>query len=148
MSARLAAVAIGRLTPGGTWVGLEPVGDEWRVVFGDAHGRPAASTTAPPRDLVLAAIGVYFEDALEDPPPELEATHEDIAAVVGWLVSSEPDPLRQRRLRESLDAVEDGLAVDEVIRRLLAAGAEHVNEPADWVDRLGEAYRSLSGLIR
>jgi hypothetical protein len=144
MSASSAVVAIGRLTPGGTWLGLAPDRDAWRVVFGDAAGqRP--DTSAQQRDLVLAAVGVYFEDALDDPPPELEATHEDIAAVVGWLVASEPDAVRRRHLRESLDAIEDGLAVDEVIRRLLAAGVDDVKEPADWVDRLKEAYRGLSG---
>jgi hypothetical protein len=144
MSAHGAAVAIGRLAPGGPWLGLEPDGDRWRVVFGDAGGQRADASSGP-RDLVLAAVGVYFEDALDDPPPELEATHEDIAAVVGWLIASEPDAVRRRQLRESLDAIEDGLAVDEVIHRLLAAGAEDVKEPADWVDRLEEAYRTLSG---
>lgn len=147
MSARVAAVAIGRLTSGKAWLGLAPEGAGWRLTFGDLHGqRPTtASSSAASRDLVLAAVGVYFEDALADPPPELEATHEDIAAVVGWLVTSEPDVARRRRLREALDAIEDGLAVDEVIGRLLAAGAGDVNEPADWVDRLEDAYRSLGG---
>jgi hypothetical protein len=144
MTAKLAAVAIGRLAPRGAWLGLEPGADGWRVVFGDFAGQ-RANVSARPRDLVLAAVGVYFEDALDDPPPELEATHEDIAAVVGWLVASEPDAGRRRHLRESLDAIEDGLAVDDVIRRLLAAGPEDVREPADWVDRLEDAYRSLSG---
>ena len=144
MTAKLAAVAIGRLAPGGAWLGLEPDGDGWRVVFGDAAGQ-RADVSARPRDLVLAAIGVYFEDALDGPPPELEATHEDIAAVVEWLVASEADAVRRRQLRESLDAIEDGLAVDEVIRRLLTAGAADVKEPADWVDRLEGAYHSLRG---
>jgi hypothetical protein len=145
MSARVATVAIGRLAGGAAWLGLEPHEGGWRVVFGDPGGeRPAAASAAQQRELVLAAAGAYFEDALDDPPPDLEATHEDIAAVIGWLVESEPDAVRRRRLREGLDAVEDGLAVDEVIGRLLAAGPRDVNEPADWVDRLEDAYRSLS----
>ena len=146
MSARLPTVAIGRPAGGTAWLGLQPHSGGWRVVFGDAAGeRPVAASVDEQREFVLAAAGVYFEDALDDPPPDLEATHEDIAAIIGWLVQSERDGDRRRRLREALDAVEDGLAVDEVIGRLLAAGARDVNEPADWVDRLEEAYRSLSG---
>ena len=146
MSARLATVAIGRLAGGAAWLGLEPNDDGWRVVFGDAtRERSAAAPADEQRELVLAAAGVYFEDALDDPPLDREATHGDIAAIIGWLVQSERDADRRRRLREALDAVEDGLAVDEVIGRLLAAGAQDVNEPADWVDRLEDAYRSLSG---
>jgi hypothetical protein len=146
MSARLATVAIGRLADGAAWLGLEPHDGGWRVVFGDVtRERSAEASADEQRELVLAAAGVYFEDALDDPPPDREATHEDIAAIIGWLVQSERDADRRRRLREALDAVEDGLAVDEVIGRLLAAGAQDVNEPADWVDRLEDAYRSLSG---
>ena len=146
MSARVTAVAIGRLTARDTWLGLERHGGGWRVVFGEASGeRPTRRSATDERELVLAAVGAYFEDALDDPPPELEATHQDMAAVIGWLVDSEPEAVRQRRLREGLDAIEDGLAVDEVIARLLAAGPHDVNEPADWVDRLEDAYRSMSG---
>jgi hypothetical protein len=144
MSARLATVAIGRLAAGAGWIGLEPRDGGWRVVFGESAGeRGSRGSMARQRELVLAAVGAYFEDALEDPPPDIEATQEDMAAVIGWLVSSEPDAARRRRLREGLDAVEDGLAADEVIGRLLAAGPAGVNEPADWVDRLEDAYRSL-----
>jgi hypothetical protein len=145
MSSRLATVAIGRLAGGTAWLGLQPHRAGWRVVFGGDAERPVAASADEQRELVLAAAGVYFEDALNDPPPNLEATHEDIAAIIGWLVQTEHDPDRRLRLREALDAVEDGLAVDEVIGRLLAAGAGDTNEPADWVDRLEDAYRSLSG---
>lgn len=146
MRARGGTVAIGRLSPGGAWLGLEPLAGGWRVVFGGAGGSRAADVpTAVQRELVLAAAGAYFEDALADPPPELEATHADIAAVVAWLLSSETDAERRPRLRQALDAIEDGLAVDEVIGRLLSAGPQDVNEPADWVDRLVDAYRSLDG---
>lgn len=146
MSARLATVAIGRLAGGTAWIGVERHNGGWRVVFGDAgREQPVAASAVRQRELVLAAAGAYFEDALDDAPPDLEATHEDIAAVIGWLVDSEPDAARRGRLREALDAVEDGLAVDEVIGRLLASGAEDVNEPADWVDRLEDAYRALGG---
>jgi hypothetical protein len=146
MSARLATVGIGRLAAGSAWVGLKPHGVGWRVVFGDAAGeRAAAGSGTERRELVLATAGAYFEDALDDPPPDLEATHEDMAAVIAWLVQTEPNVDRRRRLRESLDAIEDGLAIDEVMGRLLAAGPQDVNEPADWVDRLEDAYRALDG---
>jgi hypothetical protein len=143
VSADLATVAIGRLSIGDTWVGIEPVADGWRLVFGQGNEPlPLLATSAGQRDLVLAAVGAYVEDLLDDPPPELEATHEEIAAAVRWLMESETDPVRQRRLRDALDAVEDGLAVDELIGRLLAADPRDANEPADWVDRLERAYES------
>jgi hypothetical protein len=144
VSAELATVAIGRLPATGAWVGIEPAAGGWRLVFGE--GDDTFRVHAPAdgqRDLVLAAVGAYVEDLLGDPPPEIEATHEEIAAAVRWLMETETDPGRRRRLRDALDAVEDGLAVDELIGRLLAADPRDANEPADWVDRLERAYAAV-----
>jgi hypothetical protein len=143
-----AARAIGRLTSGGVWVGLLRAARGWELVFGSPSGllRPAVGERE--RELLLLAATAYFEERLADPPPELEATHQDLADLLAWLTASENDALRRRLLREALDAIEDGLAGETVIARLVAAsGGESTAgtaEPAEAVDRLLQAYRSAS----
>lgn len=112
-------VALGNLGPGLDWVGIGSRPDGFVIVVGRG---PAilASRPATPDDLLLAVLA-YFGDALEAPPPELEATHGDMATVIRWLAEREPDARRHRTLREAVDAIDDGLAVDEVLTRLALA---------------------------
>jgi hypothetical protein len=136
--------AIGRPSPGAPWIGFQTAAPEgaWRLVFGEPDGRRL--TGPAERELLLDGAIAYFAEALDDPPPELEATHEDLAALVGWLLATETDSALARRLRLVLDAVEDGLATDEVISRLIAARGGQRVEPADAVDRLVRCYRALA----
>jgi hypothetical protein len=132
--------AIGRPGPGAAWIGFEADAGSWRLVFGEPHGRRLAGEG---RELLLDGAIAYFAEALDDPPPELEATHEDVAELIGWLLAVETDAVRSHRLRLVLDAVDDGLAADEVITRLIAARNPEASEPADAVDRLVQCYQSL-----
>jgi hypothetical protein len=102
------------------------------------------------RDL-LAAVIAWFEESLADPPPELEATHEDLAAAVRWLADATAGEPAHRLLAEACDAIDDGLAEDVVVRRLsVAAGAMRADEEeqADWVDLLVARYGEVRGAER
>lgn len=113
------ACAIGRIGPDGPWVGFArgPAGEHLLAV-GSASGVRAAPV---PADALLALAIAYFEDVLDPPPDELAATHADIGELVRALASREPDVDRRRTLEEAMDAIDDGLAADAVIRRLGAA---------------------------
>jgi hypothetical protein len=113
--------AIGRLAPEGTWVGIEPAVDGYRLVFGLADGLALRDPTADPFErragLVAAAIA-FFLASLADPPAELEATQADLAHLVGSLSGD---------TREVLDAIDDGLSGEAVairLQRLLPARAD------------------------
>lgn len=111
------ACAVGRLGESGPWVGFAPtLDDAYALVIGGADAG-AHSALAEPDDLVALAIA-YFLDDLTEPPEELAATHGDIGALVRHLAEVEEEPNRRRRLGEAVDAVDDGLAADVVVRRL------------------------------
>lgn len=134
------ACAIGRIGPGGPWVGFAPTLDDGYalVVEGSAESRrPAAEP-----DLLVALAIAYFEDALDPPPDDLAATHADIAGLVRHLAEAELDPARRRLLEEAVDAIDDGLAADAVIGRLSAV----LTPPAagDPVARLLEHARTIA----
>ena len=131
-SALEAARAIGRLSPGGPWIGFGLRGEEWRFAAGtDAavHDAPAAA------DLLLALAIAHFAQAFDVAPPDLEATQADLSALVSHLVETQANVRRQALLSEALDAIDDGLAGDAVAGRLAAArspGSEMI-DPADEV---------------
>lgn len=135
------ACAVGRIGPDGPWVGFAPTLDSGYVlVVGASHGSRRAEADA---DLLLALAIVYFEDAFEPPPDELAATHADIAALVRHVAQAHPEPARRRRMVEAVDAIDDGLAADVVIRRLTAAlSAGMAGDPVSLI--LGRA-RTLAG---
>ena len=150
-AARDHLAAVGRLEadPGSPWVGLARSSGAFALAFGEADGRIRLVEPAPRRELLALAI-TYVDEALTDPPPDLEATHADLAALVGWLRDTAATDRARHVLGEALDAIDDGLAQDVVVRRLtLAADAEAAgtaDEQADaWVGLHARRYRSVGG---
>ena len=124
-----AACAVGRIGPGGPWVGFAPtIDDGYELVVGGLAGgfRRAAADS---EDL-LALASAYFEEALDEPPEELAATLGDIGSLVRHVAEHEVDPERRRVLGEAVDAVDDGLAADVTIARLGRALGEGVDAAA------------------
>ena len=110
------ACAIGRLGPGGPWVGFAPAIDGgYHLVVGDGAG--GRSVPASAVELIALAV-TYFEESLDPPPDDLAATHGDIGALVRHVAEQERDPERVRLLADAVDAVDDGLAADAAIGRL------------------------------
>jgi hypothetical protein len=93
-------------------------------------------------DLLLALAIVYFENVLEDPPPSIEATHADVSELVRSVSDAAVDEPTRRLLSEAVDAIDDGLAEDEVIGRLVAA-RRAPKEQADPLGLLRERVRAL-----
>ena len=127
------ACAIGRSRPNGPWIGFaaEPFG--YRVVAGDErgeHSRPADAA------ILLALAIAYFEEALEDPPSDREATHADLSALVRHVAAGQDRPELQAALAEAVDAIDDGLPGDAVASRLGVAWSLAADEQADPVDLL------------
>lgn len=140
--------AIGRLEGGGPWIGFARQAGRYRLAVGD-HDGEGLRTAEADDDLLLALAIVYFEDVLEDPPPDIEATHADLSdlvrAVAAGAVAAGADDLERRRLLdEAVDSIDDGLAVDEVIGRLSAARRWAAKEQADPLDLLRERVSELS----
>ena len=143
--------AVGRLEadPGSPWVGFVREGEAYCLVYCTDGGAMSVARPTPRRELLAIAIA-FVTEALPDAPPDLEATHADLAALLGWLRDSASDAAERGLLSEALDAVDDGLAEDVVVHRLvLAAGSAAAgmpNEQADdWVGLLAQRYRSMSG---
>jgi hypothetical protein len=114
-------VVVGTL-PSGAWVGLGPALGAFRLVVG-ADGREEIDERddALARRALLALAIAYFEEALEDGPPDAaEATHQDMADLVSWLAATAADQDERTAARQALDAVEDGLAGDAVTLLLIA----------------------------
>jgi hypothetical protein len=134
------ACAVGRIGPGGPWVGFAPTLDDGYalVVEGSAGSRRVAADA----DLLLSLAIAYFEDALDPPPDDLAATHADIGALVRHLAEAEVDVFRRRKLKEAVDAVDDGLAADAVIARLAAVLTG--SAAGDPVARLLERARAIA----
>lgn len=117
-----AACAVGRLGPDGPWVGFAPMFDDGYAL---AVGTDAGSRQAPASaDDLLALAIAYFTEELDGPPEALAATHGDIGGLVRHVAEREPDTERRRRLSEAVDAVDDGLAADVVVGRLVRCLAE------------------------
>ena len=142
-------VAIGVL-PGtdGAWVGVQREDDGFRVVYGSGEApglHPSPTEQAERREELLTAAVAYFEEALGEPPQELQAMQADLADVVRWLAATEADASRRRSLTAAVDAIDDGLAGDTVVSRLNEARADvaGTKEQADAVDLLLKRYRAL-----
>lgn len=141
------AVAVGRLSPDGAWVGFAVADGGYQLAFGDGpteHRVPAAETRR--HDLLNAALA-YFEDG-NAPPDELQATHRDVADLVRWLADTAPDDATRALLLDAVDAIDDGLAIDAVMLCLEEAAAagmpQAAGEQADPIDLLAERYRELT----
>ena len=113
-------------------------------------GLSISSSLGPSRSAeLLTATIAYFEEALDPPPPELEATQADLAGLLAWIAKTETDAVRRRLVHEALDAIDDGLAGDAVVARLgearrgLTSG--RINEQADAVDLLWGRFKELGG---
>jgi hypothetical protein len=134
-------LAVGRWAADGAWVALRRSDGRWDLVFGDPDGSVALEAPAgkPDRPGLVAAAMAYFSEALTDPPPAFEATQADLAELIGWLAETEPDAEAAARLREALEAVDDGLPGDVVASRLAAVKA---NEQIDPIDLLVEMHRA------
>jgi hypothetical protein len=130
-------VAVGRLAPDGAWVGFAADGAGYRLAIGDGDRVRLLGANA---DLLLALAIAYFEEALDEAPPGLEATHADVSELVRHVAQAEEEPARARLLAEAVDAIDDGLGADAVATRLAAAisraAAGEANEQADPVDLL------------
>jgi hypothetical protein len=125
--------AIGRIRPGGPWIGFVQRGGGYRLIAGD--DRAVRERPAEP-DLQLALAIGYFEEAFDEPPPELEASHADLSMLVRDVAAGETDPERSRLLNEAIDAIDDGLAGDAVANCLNAVRGRQMDEQADPVDLL------------
>ena len=142
-------VAIGRIGARRQWVGF--VRDA--AGFHLAVAQPGEATAVSPArganriaELLAVAI-VYFEEALDAPPPELEATQADLAELLAWM-ATETDTGRNQLVREALDAIDDGLAGDAVVARLSEARRglpEKAIEQADAIDLLAQRVKDLRG---
>jgi hypothetical protein len=155
MTARgVLVAAVGTLPDAGdrACVGLAHEADGYFVAFVAGDGAPLLARPLDGAEL-LAAVIAWFEESLTDPPPEIEATQEDLASAVRWLattldVASARGAELDRLLADALDAIDDGLAEDVVVRRLTAAATTmrgNINEQVDWVDLLVRRYRLLRG---
>lgn len=98
--------------------------------------------TARRRELLACAI-VHFEEALLPPPPEWEATQEDLRGLVAWLADT-GEPAVRDALGDALEAVDDGLSGDAVARSLIAASRLEPAEDQDPASLLAERYRALT----
>jgi hypothetical protein len=129
-----AARAIGRLEAGGPWIGFGYRGGAFRIVLEAPDGTRDA---AADQDLILALAIAHFAGALEEAPPDLEATQSDLSAVVRQLVHAEEDPARRASLGEALDAIDDGLAGDAVAEKLGAArsGRDDAVDPVELLSK-------------
>ena len=111
-------IAIGRLGPDGPWVGFQARAERYRLAVGSEAGLRSAEAGI---DLLLGLAIAYFTEALDEPPPELAATQQDLSGLVAHLADREGDPGRRRLLAEAMDAIDDGLPGDAVASRLDAA---------------------------
>lgn len=131
--------AIGRPETDGPWIGFGLRGDAYRLVVGT---KGQVKDVAAGTDLLLALAVAYFAEALDEAPPDFEATQSDLSALVRHLMSTEADNGRRGLLSEALDAIDDGLAGDAVAGRLAAARYPG-SEPADPVELLVASANEL-----
>jgi hypothetical protein len=142
-------VAIGRVDARGPWVGFVRDAAGFHLAVAQPGEAAAVSRAGGANRIgeLLAAAIVYFEEALDPPPPELEATQADLAELLAWM-ATETNASRKQLVREALDAIDDGLAGDAVVARLSEArrglGAQAV-EQADAIDLLVQRVKDLRG---
>lgn len=118
------ACVVGRLDPGGPWIGFAPtIDDGYALTFGGTSG--ADRGTAEPIDLLALAV-LYFEDVGEPPAEDVAATHGDIGAIVRH-AAERVGPEERPAAEEAVDAIDDGLAADVVIERLQHAIGDGVD---------------------
>lgn len=110
-----AMCVVGRVPGDGRWLGLARQDADYALIVGDGDGE---RRTVGDRRGLLAVAMAHFLGVLDDPPDEREATQQDLAELVAWLLHTEARPAVRVALREALDAIEDGLAVDVVATRL------------------------------
>jgi hypothetical protein len=139
--------AVGRLPGGGDAACVCVVADATGHALGFLEEDGSLLVARPPegREL-LAAVIAWFEEALADPPQDLEATQEDLASAVRSLLGTSIGHRAHGLLAEACDAIDDGLAEDVVVRRLTLAAAmlgQEADEQADWVDLLVARYEKL-----
>jgi hypothetical protein len=130
------ACVVGRLDPGGPWIGFAPTLDDGYALTFALGGR---SVRQPAGTVDLLALAVlYFEDAVDAPPEEVGATHGDIGAIVRHAAERVADPDRTAAA-EAVDAIDDGLAADVVIERLHRV-------MGDGVDAIAHLRRRVAAL--
>jgi hypothetical protein len=118
------ACVVGRLDPGGPWIGFAPTLDDGYALTVRGDGR-SDRRPADPVDLLALAV-LYFEDAVDPPPEEIGATHGDIGAIVRHAAERVGEEARASTA-EAVDAIDDGLAADVVIERLQRALGDGVD---------------------
>jgi len=102
------------------------------------------STGSARRLELLAAAAAHYAEALDPPPPGLEATQADLGDLVRWLVAVEGETERRAQLAAVVDAIDDGLAGEVVLSRLRdTISDETKKEQVDLVDLLLERLKSL-----
>ncbi len=138
-----ALCAIGRFVDG-AWIGFSADSGGYRLAFGPPDA--AAVVLDGDRDALLAVAVAYFEDSLDDPPPELEATQGDIAELCAWLRAGEPNRDVAALFDAAIDAIDDGLAIDVTVARLgEVLRVQTQDEQVEAVDLLVRRYRTLNG---
>jgi hypothetical protein len=143
------AAAIGRLRPDGPWVGFVADGAGFHLAASRPEASVAISTLVGSGRLaeLLAVAILYFEEAAEPAPPEIEATQADLAELIRW-VAAQTDGQVRRVLRDALDAIDDGLTGDTVVARLSEGRAglgSQTEEQADVIDLLEARMRDSGG---
>jgi hypothetical protein len=139
-------IAVGRLAGSERWVGFVEAGDGFQLAFGRADGshRRSRSTGSARRRELLATAAAHYGEALDPPPPEIEATQADLGDLVRWLLASEDDARRRVQLTSVVDAIDDGLAGEVVLSRLSEALRDgETKEQADAVDLLVARLESI-----
>ena len=121
------ACVVGRLDPGGPWIGFAPTLDDGYALTSGGSAR-SDRRAADPVDLLALAV-LYFEDAVDPPPEEIGATHGDIGAIVRH-AAERVDDVARASAAEAVDAIDDGLAADVVIDRLQRALGDGVDAVA------------------
>jgi hypothetical protein len=139
-----AACAVGRLGDAVDWIGFAPsLDDGYDLAIG--RGLAAAAIGPAEADDLLALAIAYFEEALAAPPDELAATHADVGALVRHVAGRASEGERAAALREAVDAIDDGLAADVVVSRLVRC-LSGVEEPvARLVRRANDLGTGLGG---
>jgi hypothetical protein len=138
--------AVGRLSGRSSWVGFVETGDGFHLVVGGPHGslRHSVSIGSVRRLELLAAAAAHYAEALDPPPPGLEATQADLGDLVRWLVAVENEAERRAQLAAVVDAIDDGLAGEVVVSRLSEAIRDETKEEqVDLVDLLLARLKSL-----
>ena len=133
----VAACAVGRLGDSEDWIGFAPsIEDRYDLVIGHRQAVLVAATAQA--DDLLALAAAYFEEALAEPPEDLAATHADIGVLVRHVAGGDHDSERAAALGEAVDAIDDGLAADVVVSRLVRCMGTSEEPVARLVRRASE----------